>query len=140
MNGNDGNIYTPQYAVYDNGRLDKVALFNYVTDPSGAAAYTTTLHFNGDGAPGEVYVKYLTSASVSNKDDIRWAGQASGKRLQKEIFSGSLRMSDLRNSIQCRWPTEGRLGYRDGPVRSGSCDMQYQCTSTWLCPRLLKQR
>jgi hypothetical protein len=77
LNGNEGNIFTPQYAIYDNGRLDKVALFNYVTDPSGGQHYTTTIHVNGDGVPDEVFVKYLTSESVSFRDDIRWAGQVS---------------------------------------------------------------
>jgi hypothetical protein len=57
LQGNDGNEFTPQYAIYENGNLDKVALFNYVTDPSGANTYTATIQLNGGKVPSQVKVK-----------------------------------------------------------------------------------
>lgn len=57
LQGNEGNELTPQYAIYDNGNLEKVALFNYMTDPSGANTYTATIHVNGGQVPENVAVK-----------------------------------------------------------------------------------
>lgn len=57
LNANGGNIYTPGYAIYDNGVLDKLALFNYVTDPSGASTYTATLSLTDGALPSQLYVK-----------------------------------------------------------------------------------
>ena len=54
---NGGNIYTPGYAIYENGQLDKLALFNYVTDPTGASTYTASISFNGGSTPSQVSVK-----------------------------------------------------------------------------------
>ncbi|KAJ7691770.1 glycoside hydrolase family 79 protein [Mycena rosella] len=76
--GNDANIYTPQYAVYENGALARVALFNYITDPSGASDYTATITVSGGNAPASVQVKYFLSDSVSTKTNITWAGQTLG--------------------------------------------------------------
>lgn len=63
LQGNDGNIYTPQYAIYENGALAKVALFNYVTDPTGATDYTVTLSVGG----GTTGVASAMPASVKVK-------------------------------------------------------------------------
>jgi hypothetical protein len=60
---NDNNIYTPGYAIYDGGVLARLALFNYVTDPSGASAYTASFAIGGgdtgqaNGTPAQVKVK-----------------------------------------------------------------------------------
>lgn len=61
MKGNNGDVNTPQYAIYENGKLAKVALFNFMTDPTGAHDYTAALHLNGAGAvvPAQVHVKYV---------------------------------------------------------------------------------
>lgn len=94
MQGNGGDVHTPQYAIYENGILSKVALFNYMTDPTGANDYTVALHMNGGATvPAQVHVKYvshtslncpgcidcnlryLSSESVSFRDDMTWAGQ-----------------------------------------------------------------
>ena len=72
---NAGNVYTPGYAIYDDGNLDKVALFNYVTDPSGASTYSATISVAGVSMPSQVSVKYLLAPSVSEKFNITWAGQ-----------------------------------------------------------------
>jgi hypothetical protein len=56
LNANDGNEFTPAYAVYEDGTPARVALFNFVTDPSGASDYTATISV-GDSTPGQVQVK-----------------------------------------------------------------------------------
>lgn len=43
LNANDGNGYTPAYAVYEDGAPSRVALFNYMTDASGAHDYTASV-------------------------------------------------------------------------------------------------
>lgn len=61
MNGN--NIYTPGYAIYDGDVLARLALFNYVTDPTGGSAYTASFAIGGgatgqaNGTPAQVKVK-----------------------------------------------------------------------------------
>lgn len=54
---NSAMLFTPQYAIYENGNLAKVALFNYVTDASHASDYTATLQLNSGTVPSQVYVK-----------------------------------------------------------------------------------
>jgi Glycosyl hydrolase family 79 C-terminal beta domain len=94
LEANTANMFTPAYAIYEGGNLARVALFNYISDPTGASQYTATI--NVQGAPAEVKVKYAHSfflvlldcvlsdvvtaryflaPSVSNKDNITWAGQ-----------------------------------------------------------------
>ena len=59
------NINTPIYAVYENGAPTKVALFNFVTDPTGASTYTATISIGGgttgqgNATPSQVKVKYV---------------------------------------------------------------------------------
>ncbi|KAJ7266877.1 glycoside hydrolase superfamily [Mycena haematopus] len=65
LHGNGNNIYTPQYAIYENGAIARVALFNYV--------------------------KYFLSDSVSTKTNITWAGQTLGIARQVDgRFKGDL--------------------------------------------------
>ncbi|KAJ7927457.1 glycoside hydrolase family 79 protein [Mycena leptocephala] len=78
LHGNDGNIYTPQYAIYENGVLARVALFNYITDATGASNYKATITISGGTVPSSVQVKYFLSDSVSTKNNITWAGQTFG--------------------------------------------------------------
>lgn len=44
---NSANEVTPAYAIYEENRPTKVALFNYMTDPSGAVAYTAQIQIGG---------------------------------------------------------------------------------------------
>jgi len=74
LQANGGNQFTPAYAIYDGGVPTKVALFNYVTDPSGASTYTATISTGGP-APSSVQVKYLSAPSVAEKLNMTWAGQ-----------------------------------------------------------------
>ena len=75
------NTYQPTYAIYDKGALARVAIINYLNDPSGANDYTATVYVGGDGfgeangAPASIKVKYLSAPSTSEKDNITWAGQ-----------------------------------------------------------------
>ncbi|KAF7302911.1 Glyco-hydro-79C domain-containing protein [Mycena kentingensis (nom. inval.)] len=87
---NAGNIYTPGYAVYENGTLARLALLNFVTDPSGTSDYTMTFAIGGgttgapNATPAQVQVKYLRAPSVSTKDNITWAGQTFGAAFQSD--------------------------------------------------------
>ena len=63
LQANAGNIYTPAYAIYENGACARLALFNFVTDPTGASAYTATFSIGG-GSTGE---GNATPASVQVK-------------------------------------------------------------------------
>ncbi|OBZ69575.1 Beta-glucuronidase [Grifola frondosa] len=99
LNANTANPYTPAYAIYENGVLARLVLFNYMTDPSGAAAYTATISVGGgliaganrgglqgepNGTPAQVNVKYLLAPSVSEKNNVTWAGQTLGGRFQAD--------------------------------------------------------
>lgn len=55
--GNEANEFTPQYAIYERGQLSKIALFNYVDDPSGASDYVATINVAGGNVPRQVKVK-----------------------------------------------------------------------------------
>jgi hypothetical protein len=57
LQANGGNIFTPAYAIYENGDPARIALFNFVTDPSGNSDITPTINFGGMGAPPQVKVK-----------------------------------------------------------------------------------
>jgi len=63
LNPNNGNQFTPAYAVYDGGVPTKVVLFNYVTDPSGASNYNATISIGG----GQTGTPNATPASVQVK-------------------------------------------------------------------------
>lgn len=47
MNANDGNEFTPAYAIYENDTPVRVALFNYITDASGGSTYTVSIAVGG---------------------------------------------------------------------------------------------
>ncbi|KIY53577.1 glycoside hydrolase family 79 protein [Fistulina hepatica ATCC 64428] len=94
--GNDANIYTPQYAIYEHGALVKVALFNYITDSSSASDYVATINLQRGSVPSSVRVKYFSSASVSNKKDVTWAGQSFGSALEVDgILHGELNTTTI---------------------------------------------
>ncbi|TDL22798.1 hypothetical protein BD410DRAFT_860283 [Rickenella mellea] len=81
---NSASIYTPGYAIYENGTPERVVLINYLTDPSGASNYTAYISVGGNGTntpgatPSSVQVKYLLSPSATEKFNISWAGQTFG--------------------------------------------------------------
>ncbi|KAJ6627351.1 glycoside hydrolase family 79 protein [Mycena sp. CBHHK59/15] len=81
---NNNSIYTPGYAIYDADLLARLALFNFITDPTGASDYTLTFSVDGGHTgpryktPSQVKVKYLIAPSVSEKNNITWANQTFG--------------------------------------------------------------
>lgn len=93
---NNASIYTPAYAIYDSGNLARVAIFNYITDPSGASDSQVTLSLTT--APSSVKVKYLEAPSVSSKDNVTWAGQTFGSNFQSD---GRLRGDLNITTINC---------------------------------------
>ncbi len=43
----DGNDLTPAYAIYEDGNLARIALINFMTDPSGANDFVATVNIGG---------------------------------------------------------------------------------------------
>ncbi|KAF8079214.1 glycoside hydrolase family 79 protein [Lyophyllum atratum] len=78
----NNGIYTPSYAIYDNGVLSKVALLNFIDDSTGAHDIMGTITVNGGQVPSEVHVKYFEASSVSVKRNITWAGQTFGNKYE----------------------------------------------------------
>ncbi|KAJ7811864.1 glycoside hydrolase family 79 protein [Mycena leptocephala] len=79
--GNNASDHTPyaillseQYAIYENGSLARVALFNYITDSTGASDYTSVFRM----ALSRRLSRYFLSDSVSTKYNITWANQTLG--------------------------------------------------------------
>ncbi|THH18224.1 hypothetical protein EW146_g2709 [Bondarzewia mesenterica] len=71
---NNADIYTPAYAIYENGNPTKVALFNYITDPSGATDINVAISIGGgqtgqsNATPAQVKVKL--SETTSSLTDV----------------------------------------------------------------------
>ena len=58
LSAENDNIYAPAYAIYENGAPVRLALFNYVSDSSGASDYTATISLGGADLPsGNVSVR-----------------------------------------------------------------------------------
>ncbi|TFK68765.1 glycoside hydrolase family 79 protein [Pluteus cervinus] len=93
-----GNEFTPQYSIYENGVLVRMALFNYISDPSGANNYVATITPDGGQVPAQVRVKYLLSDSVATKNNITWAGQTLGTKFQAD---GRLKGTMSTVTINC---------------------------------------
>lgn len=68
LNPNDGNEFTPAFAIYENGNLARIALINFLSDASGANDYTATIYVGGtgfnepNGVPPSVKVKCATDS------------------------------------------------------------------------------
>lgn len=63
LDANSADIHTPAYAIYEDGEPVRVALFNFITDSSGASDYTATIAVGGgetgqdNATPSKVKVK-----------------------------------------------------------------------------------
>lgn len=81
LGANNFNAHTPGYAIYENDVIARLALFNYVTDPTGASNYVASFSIGGgtsgqaNGTPAQVKVKYLLAPSVAERSNITWANQ-----------------------------------------------------------------
>ena len=86
---NGANAFTPAYGIWQKGVLSKLALFNYVTDPSPSAVSVVTFALGGGtsgqpaGTPATVKVKYLLSNSTASRD-ITWANQTFGSFFESD--------------------------------------------------------
>ncbi|KAG1761827.1 glycoside hydrolase family 79 protein [Suillus occidentalis] len=77
LQANGGSDYTPGYAIYENGQPVRIALTNFISDPSGSSDYTASISIGGT-VPPSVKVKYLLADSVSQIYNFTWAGQTFG--------------------------------------------------------------
>jgi hypothetical protein len=97
--GVSSGIYRPGYAVYENGAPTRLALFNYVDDPTGASTYQATINLNGTALPSStISVRYFQAASVAEKDNLTWAGQTLGRSFTSD---GRLYGEATTVTIQC---------------------------------------
>ncbi|KAK0203721.1 hypothetical protein DFS33DRAFT_1431561 [Desarmillaria ectypa] len=81
IGANVGNIYTPGYAIYEQGTPVRLALFNFITDSSGSHDYYATFAIGaGDtGRPnGTLAQVKVKASSVSQKGKYTWTGQTFG--------------------------------------------------------------
>ncbi|EIW83853.1 glycoside hydrolase family 79 protein [Coniophora puteana RWD-64-598 SS2] len=97
LNANNGSIYTPAYAIYENGAPARVLLLNYVTDPSGASDVSVAIS-TGGSVPSSMMVKYLVAPSVAEKFNITWAGQTFGGFFESD---GRLQGAPSPSTAQC---------------------------------------
>ncbi|KAF5339473.1 hypothetical protein D9758_015323 [Tetrapyrgos nigripes] len=104
LSANDGNDYTPAYAIYENDVPVRVALINFMTDNSGTSAYTASISIGGGdtgqpaSTPSSVKVKYLSASSVSQKANFTWAGQTFGDHFTSD---GRPMGEESIQTIQC---------------------------------------
>ncbi|KAG8744721.1 hypothetical protein FRC12_014744 [Ceratobasidium sp. 428] len=75
--GGPNGMYTPAYTIVEDNNPIKVALFNYVSDNSGASDYEAVITV--PATQPQVRVKYLRGDSASTKQNITWAGQTLGQ-------------------------------------------------------------
>lgn len=117
---NNASAYTPAYAIYENGNMVRVALFNYLSDdPTGNSDYTATISVGGSAtgepneSPAQVKVKYLLADSVTTKGNITWAGQTFGGyyssdgRLQGDEDIQTVTCDKNANTCQIKVPAPG---------------------------------
>ncbi|KAF8332661.1 uncharacterized protein EI90DRAFT_2917640 [Cantharellus anzutake] len=101
---NSNNVFTPGYAIYENGNPTKVVLINYLADPSGASDLTVTVAIGGGTSgqpaanPSTVSVRRLSAATISQKFNITWAGQNMGYYLESD---GRLRGTQVTETVNC---------------------------------------
>ena len=131
---NNGNAYTPAYAIWQNGVLSKLALFNYLTDPTGASVSNVTFAIGGGqtgqaaGTPTTVKVKYLLSNSTASRT-ITWANQTFGLYFQSDgRFMNDLSIdtvtcnTDNTCTVQVPAPGFALVFITDDPTNLGSGD------------------
>ncbi|PIL25782.1 hypothetical protein GSI_11532 [Ganoderma sinense ZZ0214-1] len=143
MSANNGSDQTPAYAVFENGQFSKMAFINYMTDPSGANDYTATIYVGGsgwnepNGVPSSVKVKHLLAPSISEKDNITWAGQtlggryASDGRWKGEENIQTVQCDQNANSCVVKVPAPGAaIVYFSSDAQSAIASEQYSTYST----------
>ncbi|KAJ7163680.1 glycoside hydrolase family 79 protein [Mycena filopes] len=90
--------FTPIYGIYENGTPVRVAIVNYLDDPTGANDVHAVIAIAGATMPSQVKVKYLAATSVVQKGGYTWAGQTFGN-----FFESDGRPTGTENitTVQC---------------------------------------
>ncbi|KAJ7185827.1 glycoside hydrolase family 79 protein [Mycena filopes] len=90
--------FTPIYGIYENGTPVRVAIVNYLDDPTGANDVHAVIAIAGATMPSSVKVKYLAATSVVQKGGYTWAGQTFGT-----FFESDGRPTGTENitTVQC---------------------------------------
>ena len=74
LDANNHDIYTPGYAIYENGVPMRVLLINFITDPSGANDVVASISIGGNGTgsltPSQVRVKYGFQSSSMKRTTV----------------------------------------------------------------------
>ncbi|KAF8217332.1 glycoside hydrolase family 79 protein [Mycena galopus ATCC 62051] len=76
--------YTPIYGIYENGTPVRVAIMNYLNDPTGASNVSAVISIAGATIPSSVQVKRLSADSVTQKGNYTWAGQTFGSFFESD--------------------------------------------------------
>ena len=90
--------FHPTYLVYDGETPVRAALFNFVSDNTGASDAQVTLNFNNTAAPSQVHVRYLRASQIEEQYEIYWAGQTMGSSFTS---TGVPRGDVQTDTIQC---------------------------------------
>ncbi|KAF7325829.1 Glyco-hydro-79C domain-containing protein [Mycena kentingensis (nom. inval.)] len=87
---------TPIYGLWENGVPKRVAIINYVDDPSGANTLNAVISIAGTTLPSSVKVKFLSADSVVQKGNYKWAGQTFGGNFESDgILKGEEEIKDV---------------------------------------------
>ncbi|KAJ6543333.1 hypothetical protein B0H10DRAFT_2135375 [Mycena sp. CBHHK59/15] len=93
LQANGANEFTPAYAIYEGGNPVRVALFNYITDASGASDVTAVISVaQGNAGGGDA-----TPSSVK-KGGYTWAGQTFGGNFESD---GRLTGTEDVQTVNC---------------------------------------
>jgi hypothetical protein len=76
--------FTPIYGIYENGTPVRVAIMNYLDDPTGASNVSAVISIAGATIPSSVQVKRLSADSVVQKGNYTWAGQTFGSFFESD--------------------------------------------------------
>ncbi|KAK7053820.1 Glyco-hydro-79C domain-containing protein [Favolaschia claudopus] len=76
--------FTPIYGIYENGTPVRVAIINYINDPSGASTVHAVISIAGTTMPSSVKVKYLLADTVVQKGGYTWANQTFGGNFESD--------------------------------------------------------
>ncbi len=107
--------YRPGYAVYEDGLPTRLALFNFVSDPSGASDYNAVYQPQGGNVPDHVSVRYMYAPSVSEKFNITW------------FAVPSMRPNLSLKSINRAGQTMGQMFQSDGRLQGEQQTVRYPC-------------
>jgi len=100
LGANAENVLTPAYAIYEKGSLSKVALINFMDDNQTATHGLEVTLEVPSGIPQSVQVKYLSATSVSDRNNITWAGQTLGDDFTVDgRFRGTLNVTTINCDV-----------------------------------------